>query len=615
MPSEVFPTCDIQEVFLAAPPTITQQILNLSIQQPSFMRDVYELKEWPDMPGNQLVQLITRGHMPAVERGFDAWKTQVNNTGCDPCSGVNCAYNWTDLGGNGFERKTVTLGAREFRSPSYCIDQISSTLQFEEVFAQIVRNLYAQIDFVKAVNIGQNGLTSLGKKYVVDSGGAKPNRADPYVYPNIGSARLSTLNITMLEFFYEFMRRSTNTIPYDVVDGAPIYALEASPQLLARLYLDDTNLRQDVRFSGLANDMLLKYNFMSTIRGMYIAAPILYPRRFRIVAGEPVEVLPWVNGVPMEIGSFTGNNPLYEDPSYATHEEIILHGKYPFTVWFKEKKTTLGQNTSFGPEPVFFNTWTWVNPQTIDDPYRRVGYFATAGQVAVGGNYSDGIYNILVARPQVQLMATFLPNADCPPEDTPCENTIPDQACPCPVILSAIPNPVTPGNYFVTLAVPTAAVPTDTVQLGLDTGGYAEGEVVTVSEDAKVIEVTFDDDSNLSDCDHFTTIFCDDTLGCFADVTAYSIVCTDNTRLTLTLSNPIKAVTASDVVTLYFGNCDSTSATVVSVDMSANSWVVDVGGTAFCDQVNGVVGICVPPATDATCPACGNAPSITQCST
>lgn len=613
--SEVFTGIDIQEVFLAAPPTVQQQILNLSIKQPEFMRDVYDLKAWPDVPGNELVQLITRGRMPQVERGFDKWAKQVNNTGCDPCSGVNCAYNWTDLGGNGFERKATTLGHREFRSPSYCIDEISSTLQFEEVFAQIVANLYAQIAFFKAVNIGQNGLTSLSKKYVVDSAGAKPNRANPYVYPNIGSAKLSTLNITMLEFFYEYMRRSTSTWPYDVVDGSPIFALECSHQLLARLYLDDSNLRQDVRFSGLANDMLMKYNFMSTIRGMFIAAPILYPRRFRIVSGEPVEVLPWVNDVPMEVGSFTGNNPLYEDPSYATHEEVILHGKNPFSVYFKQKKTSLGQNTSFGPEPSFFNTWDWVNPQTIEDPYRRVGYFVTAASIGISQQWSDGMYAILVARPQVKLMATFLADPACPPTPSDCDNEIPAESCPCPLVLNFMANPITANQYYITLAVPTAAVATDAIQFGLDTGGYVIGTVVSKSSDSKTVLVSFPDGTNLGDCDHFTSVFCDNTLGCVADVLAYSVVCTDSTRLNLTLSNPIKADTASDAVTLYYGNGTTASATVVSVNMTANAWVVDIGGTAFCDQVGGVVAICVPPATDATCPTCGGAPTSTQCST
>lgn len=613
--SYIFPDCDIQEVFLAAPPTVQEQILNLSVKQPEFMRDVYELKEWPDVPGNELVQLITRGRMPTIERGFDKWARQPNNTGCDPCSGVNCAYNWTDLGGNGFERKATTLGHREFRSPSYCIDEISSTLMFQEVFAQIVANLYAQIAFFKAVNIGQNGLTSLSKKYVVDSDGAKPNRQNPYVYPNIGTVKLSTLNITMLEFFYEFMRRSTNTWPYDVVDGSPIFAIEASHQLLARLYLDDPNLRQDVHFSGLANDMLLKYNFMSTIRGMFIAAPILYPRRFRISGGEPIEVLPWVNDVPMEVGSFTGNNPLYEDPSYATHEEIILHGKYPFSVYFKQKKTTLGANTSFGPEPSFFNTWDWVNPQTVEDPYRRVGYFVTAASIGISQQWSDGMYAILVARPQTKLMATFLPDPACPPTPSDCDNSIPAQGCPCPLVLNFSANPITAGDYFISLAVPTDALAEDEVQFGLDTGGYVNGTVVAVSADAKTLEVTFPAGTNLGDCDHFTTLFCDDTLGCSADVVNFSVVCTDATQLTLTLSNNIKAVTAADVVTIYFGNCTSASATVVSVDMTRNVWVVDVGGTAFCDNVGGVVGICVPPATDASCSACGSAPSSTQCST
>lgn len=601
----------VQDAFLAAPPALASQILDLSVKVPNWMRDVFEVSPFPLGNGTTLEQIIYRGQMPQIERGFDRWKKLANNTGCAPCEGPDCSYNWTNFGGSGLERKLTEMMAREFRSPEYCINQIKTTAHFKEVFAQIVLNLYRQVDFFKEMNVGLNVLTSLAKKFVVDSGGAKPNTANPYVYPNIGTARLSALNIEILEFFYEWMRRIPDAVPYDNINGAPVYALEASHQLLARLYRDDPNLRQDVRFSGLANDLVSKYNFMSTIRGMFIAAPILYPRRFNIVAGEPVEVLPFVNDIPMEIGSFTGFNPAYEA---ATHEEVTVHGKYPFKLFYMPTEDTLGQNTSFGPEFSWFNSWMWVNPQTVKDPFRRVGYFATSANIGISQQFSEGIFSILVERPTTLLMASFYPNATCPPAASPCSNEIPATGCPCPLITGYSANPITAGQYFITLAVPTDAEAEDTIQFGLDTGGYITGTVVAVSSDAKTVSVTFSGGVTLDTCDHFTTLFCDNTLGCSADVLNYEVVCTDATRLRLVLSNNIKADTASDVVTLYYGDGTSASATIVSVDMLTNTYVVDIGGTAFCDQVNGIVSICVPPGTDATCPTCGGLPTSTQCS-
>lgn len=610
-PSCVLTDTQIQEAFLAAPPLIQQQILDLTIKHPSWLRDLFPISEWPAGNGTVMQQLVFRGAMPPIERGFDNWSKQTNNTGCDPCTGPNCAYHWTAFGGNGFERKTTELMSREFRSPSYCIKEIQTTAHFMEVFAKIVENLYAQIDFFKEINIGQNVLTGLAKKFVVDSGGAKPNRQNPYVYRNTGTARLSMLNIELLEFFYEYMRRIPDAVPFDVVNGSPVFSIIASHQLLARLYRDDPNLRQDVRFSGLANDLLSKYNFMSTIRGMFIAAPVLYPRRFNLVNGDPVEVLPFVNDIPMEIGSFTGMNPAYEA---ATHEEVILHGKYPFKLFFMPTQTTLGENTSFGPEFSFMNNWMWVNPMTSEDPFRRVGYFATSAQIGISQQFSDAIFAILVERPKVTLMGAWLPEAPCPPTPVDCDNEVPAVGCPCPIVTAVIPNPITAGNYFVTFALGLDVAADDTVQLGTSTGGYVTGTVESVNADGTVVEFSFTQ-TIVCAADFFTTVYCDSTLGCYAEVEAYNPNCTDNTRADLVLSNPIKADTNADTVTVYFGDGTNSSATVVGTpNMATLVWTVDFGSTVFCDNKGGVIAICVPPGTDGSCGACGG-PVVTACVT
>ena len=380
---------EVTEAFLAAPPAIAKQIFNLSIKQPRWIRDLWEMEEFPRGQGTTMQQLILRGQMPAIERGFQTWKKLNNNTGCNPCEGPDCSYNIKQMGGTGIERKVMELMSKDFRSPSYCIKEIQTTAHYEQVFAQVVLNLYAQIDFEKEMNIGFNFLTSLAKKYVVDSGGPKPNKENPYAYRPLGTKRISALNIDLLEFFYEYMRRIPDAVPYDVVNGSPIFALEASAQTIQRLYRDDPQLRQDVRFSGLANDLVSKYNFMSTIRGMFIPAPILYPRRFKYDAGvgDWIEILPFVNDIPMEVGAFTGFNPDYEDPSIATHEEVLIHGKFPFKVFYMPTETTLGQNTSFGPEFSFMNNWSWINPLTVEDPARREGFFFTSATIGLARSF------------------------------------------------------------------------------------------------------------------------------------------------------------------------------------------------------------------------------------
>lgn len=621
----------VDEAFLAAPPLIASSILDLTIQHPNWLSSLWDLQEWPDGEGATMEQLIFRGSMPQIERGFGEWKKIPNITGCAPCEGPDCSYNWTPFGGHGFDRKLTELMQREFKSPEYCINEIRTTANFKEVFSKIVENLYRQTAFFKEMNIGQNFLTGLAKKFVVDAEGAKCNTQNPYVYRNTGGVRLSTLNIDMLEFFYEQLRRLPDAIPYDVVDGSPIYSLLASHQLLGRLYRDNDQLRQDVRFSGLANDLLMKYNFMSTIRGMFIAAPILYPRRFNINAAfDAVEVLPFVNGVPAEVGTYTYLNPEYEA---ATHEEVIIHGKNPFKVFYRPTLDTLGENTSFGPGFSFMNNWAWINPLTDGDPFRRVGFFATEANIGLSQQFSEGIYGILVERPSVALMAMYTPNPVCPVAPPTCTNIVPDLTCPCPLVLDISVNPMNPLNYYFTFATPVAVEAEDPIQLALDNGAYLTGSVEAVSTDGKVVEVSFTTALTKGVCTQIVEIFCDDSLGCSALVASASDCRSGQTNsVALVLSNAIKAA-ANDVVTAYFGDCTQADLTVVSVDPVTLTWVVQyaagfgptdnptgAGGPPatnaplsagmLCDR-GGISRICVPPSTDATCPACDA--SLTAC--
>lgn len=601
----------VSNAFLGSVPYIADEILDLSMKFPSFMADLPDFMEFPLGVGTQFNQIVFKSEMPQIERGFENWKTLSDNSGCAPCAGPDCAYNITPLGGTGFDRRAARLMTRDYQSPSYCIKEIQTTFQFEAVMAKIIQNLYAQLRFIKEQNVIFNAFTEQLKKYVIDSDGPKANPQNPYVYRRAGSATLGTLNIELLTRFYEQMRRDPSAIPYDTVDGNPIFAMELSAELLSRLYREDPQLRQDVRFSGLANDNLLKYNFMYSIRGMFIAAPILYPRRFNAVAGtgEFVEVLPVVNGIPMAVGSYTGQNGAYDEAEY---EEVTLHGKYPFKILYMPTAATLGQNTSFGPEVSWLDNLIWINPQTSQDPLRRVGNFMTTATIGIAAEFSDAMYGLLVKRNTLGLTFAQNPVATCPVEPPSCDNSVPDVLCPCPLILSYFVSPID-GSVILNLAVPIDVSAEDEVQFGLLTGGYITGTVVDLSEDGKSVQVTFTGDPDLS-CDQFTTIFCDNTMGCSSDVVRYSVVCTDATRLSLVLANPVKG-DIGDTINIYYGSGDSAAVTIISQDYTTNTLVVDLGGTAFCDQQCGVIGVCVPTAADATCGACDQGVTSDQCET
>jgi len=510
---------------------------------------------------------------------------------------------------------------KDFRTPDYCVKTIQNTRQFREVFSAIIANLYNQINFQKEVNVGQNYLTTqIAKKLVIDSGGFKSNSADPWAYPAIGTATLSAINVGALQRIYELMRRMVDVMPFAFANGMPMYAAVMSPELISRLYMDDPSIRADIRAvtGDYAKGLVEKYNFTESIRNMFLPVPYLWPRRFRWDAANTrwIRVLPFIKGIPGVVGTFAGTNPLYEDPSYATHEEILLHGKDPFTVFYQPTVQSIGEGTDFGgngaPESGFWDIFKWINPQTRDDPERREGYFFTSATIGLSADNSEGVYGILVPRPPVGTMIAFYPASPCPPDASACTNEIPETGCPVSVIQSFTAHPITAGTYFVTFEAPVDAVALDVIQLGHSNGGYVNATVVSVSADGKTFEVTIP--GTLPECDRWISVYTGDSLGCSATILGYSVDLADNTRLDLVLDRPIKADTAADAVTLVYGNGSTQSGTVVSFNMLTNVWKIDIGGTAFANNVGGLVEICVPTATDASCPACGSSYTTeTQC--
>lgn len=629
MADELCTPGQVQEAFINSPPVIQEQILDFSVKHPNFNRDAYELAIWPNGAGTQMQQLVFRAEMPQIERGLDAWRKMCNNTGCNPGAGPDCAYNFTELGGTSFDRKVIELMSRDYRSPSYCVTDIQTTAAFKEVFAKIVETLFAQVSWIKEFNIGQNIFTMLAKKYLVDSGGPKPNTQNPYVYRPPGATDLSNLNIELLEFFYERLRRLTSVVPYDVIDGSPIYALQASSQLLARLWRDDANLRQDLRFSSFADPNLLKYNFMSSIRGMFLPVATLYPRRFNVVGGVFVEVLPFLHGIPAEVGTFTGMNEAYED---ATHEEILIHGKHPFKVYYMNTEQTLGGNSSFGPEPGFLENWVWVNPQTDKDPLRRCGHYVTSAKIGVSPQFSEGIFGIIVSRPSKALMAQFNPVPVCPPVTPDCDNEVPALTCPCPLILDVIPNPLEDGQFYFVFATPQTVLPNDEIELGLESGGSVTGTVVDSSADGLTILLTLPAGVTLDTCNHFVSVACVDNRACSAFVLHASDCRSNQTGLVeVVLEFPIKA-DVDETVVGFFGDCTQQNLNIVDFDATTNTYTIEydagsgptddptgAGATVLsadmlCDRL-GLLKLCVPTATDATCPACGDGSlDLTACS-
>lgn len=611
---QCIPTDNTTQAFIANAPLIGSTIKNMELEAPNWYRDLLKPQPWPEDGGLSIQELEYHGELPKVEEGFDSWELLDDPSGCGVICTPNCGYNFHSLEGNAFNSRTFRIMRKDFMTDDFCVTSISSTRQFEQVFAAMVQGFYNQIAFHKEVNVGQNFISQISKKYMIDSAGYKVNSGDPYAYLPLGTTVLSAMTIEGMEFFYQQLRMLPRIQPLGMSNNMPLYAAVASPEFFSSLYRDDPKIRTDLRAAAAGNaqygdDLIQRYALNYTIRDMFLPINYLTPRRFYWDAGNTrwVRVLPWVKGVKGTVGTYTDVNPKYMDPSYATHEEVVIHGLDPIALMTRQDPSTLGEGSSFGPQPGdgFWDNFQWSNPETRDDPGRLVGRYWTRAQIALIAR--GDVYAILVPRKPLGSMVRFYDtNLTCPPDAVACSNALAAPGCPSPTIAAFYPDPVAAGHYYVSFTVPVSALAGDTIVLESTTHGFVNAVVDTggVSSDSKTFRVAIS--GTVPVCDRFFRTFNALDLSCSSAVLRYEVNPADNTQLNLVLRNAIRSYTNGASVTLRYGDGTSVVATIVSagIDMMSNVWRVDIGSSAFVDNVNGVSSICVPTATIATCPSC-----------
>lgn len=611
----------VKQAFIANAPLISSTIKNMELQAPNWYRDLLKPEPWPEDAGLSLQELEYNGELPQAEEGFGTWELLDDPSGCGALCTPQCGYNFYPLEGNAWTSKTFRVMRKDFRSPDFCVTSISSTRDYQQVFSAMVQGFYNQIAFHKEVNVGQNYMSQITLKYMVDSTGFRPNQGDPFSYLPLGNVKLSAPTIDAMEFFYQQIRMLPGISPYGYSNNMPLYAAVASPELLTSIYRDDPKIRTDLRYTAAGsesygNDLIQRYNLNYTIRDMFLPISYLTPRRFRWDSNQSawVRVLPWVKGVKGTVGTFTSINPNYMDPSYATHEEMIIHGMNPFGLYTRQDPTTLGEGSSYGPQPGngFWDNFQWCNPETRDDPGRLVGFYWTRAQIALMARST--CFAILWPRkPLTNMVRFYNPSQVCPPEATTCNNTLGDGGCPEPTISNFFPNPVEEGEYFVEFTVPVDAAAEDIILLESTSGGFVAAEVVEANENGKNFLVEIEGD--VSSCPRYFRIWNILDMACSSAVEKYSVVDGDASQLDVVLRAPIRAYQNLQAVVLKYGDGTTKSATVVAagVDITKNIWRLELT-TDFVDNVNGVVEICVPTSTVASCPGCGG-PEESQCET
>lgn len=601
--------CSPQVVDLAfreAEPYIEREIRDRTYQMARFLVDFAPVKLFNDGIGYTQTKVRFYGDIGPQFDGMDGWRReQRSRPVADGHQDANdaCGYIWEEVG-HGFEELQWYLMKRDLRTPEICIEDIRTFWEYEQMQELIFKNL-ADITVNMREQVNRNAIIGFSVKYVLTSNGLESNTLNPRELPNLGTGAtrvtVGKLNFRVLKRLYNALLREAAPYALETINGRPVFGLMASDDVLDDMYVEDATIRTDLHYSTMADSLLTRYNFMESIRNMFITIPDLYAPRYKVdTAGNLTRIFPYERDVMIQSGTRPAPNPEYDN---APYELVTILTKDLFCLRTRKTITTAGGQTDFEAETGMFE-WKWHNPERWCDPNRRVGYYFANGRIGIEpGDFTD-IPALLVARRPASLDVVFWPNAECPPVASSCSNALPSQGCPTPKIAGCNPD-ITDTDvlqFSLTSALASTYSAGDAISVRMANGGIASGTIDAISTDKMAVAIDFGEAVTCKP-NWYLEIVASPLERCSSVVVEDACLSTGNRSLRLENLVNSSAVATSVCKALLSTN-EWINATIVSIDKSTLTYVVTPGST-LTDEC--IVKFCVPTAIASTCPDCLNA--------
>lgn len=590
-------------MFKRAEQHIDDQIADRTYQMSRYWVDLYPVKAFPDGAGLTLDKVRFYGDIGPQYDGFDGWrKVKISGNGLDG-EHDGCGYKWEEVG-HGMETVSYDLMQRDLNTKPICVKDIRTFFQYQETQNLIFQNL-ANISANMREQLNRNAAYRLATKHV-----ALPqlpfNHQDPHQLPVIPSGvEVGRLTYRLLLQMYHSLSQEGGMYALATVDGMPSFGVVAHPETLHDMTYEDPEIRKDLRECDETSCALIKrYNFLEAV-GPFILMPDLYaPRYDRDANGNLSRIFPYDRSVPVEFGTRPITNPDYHS---AEFELVLILTRDLFALRTRRPLSSVGGNTDFDAESGMFS-WKWHNPERCEDPYRRVGRYVSTAEIGVEpGDFTDTMA-ILVKRKPGYSGVEYWPAEVCPPDPVACNNDLP-VTCPCPQVVGVCED-IDPNFLLVEFDSPTGAVATDVIELVTVNGSFVSATVDTVSADGLKLRLDFGVPVEPQP-GFFVELRCLDVSYCSSDVIKTELCGIIGNEISLKLCRLIKAG-VGDTITLNFCNGTQQDVPIVAgTDLASLSYTVTLAYADYCAN-GGVKSVCVPTATDATCPDC-NASVFEDC--
>lgn len=592
--------------FRESEPFIDREITDRSYRMNRYLVDYAPVRVFPDGIGYSMTKVRFFGDIGPQYDGYDGWRKEQRSrpvaNGCGPAHDA-CGYVWEEVG-HGFEELHFSLMRRDLRTIPICVHDIRTFWEFQQYQNLIFQNL-TEISSNMREQLNRNALIGFSVKHVVTSKGLEVNSANPYELPNIQGVTLGKLGFRILKRLYSALVREAGMFALDTIDGRPVFGIMASDETIDDLFYEDPDVRQDLRWSSMADSLLKRYNFMDTIRGQFVVIPDPFAARYKVDAsGNLLRVFPFERDVLIQSGTRPAPNPEYDA---APFEYVQILTKDIFALRSRKALASVGGNTNFNAETSMFE-WKWHNPERWCDPNRRVGFYYANGELGVEpGDFTD-VPGILVARRPFALDPQFWPAAVCPEDPVECDNELPLQGCPTQQVIGCCSDltDATRLQMRFSSPLPDTATPFNIV-LQLSDGNTKTVSVIAMSADR--CAATLDFGAETPECcpELYVQILPVTANACSAPVV--SEVC-DSTGLvhTLTMAYPLKAFANGATVSAK-GSDGIYRSVVITTGASSLTYIATYAALlpeGVCTEE-----LCIPPLLDATCPAC--APAAVAC--
>ena len=589
--------------FRESEPYVEQEIRDRSYRFPSFLADYPKLLYVPDGVGYTFTKVLFHGDIGPQFDSTETWRREEASRpeATDFADATNaCGYKFERVG-HGFDEKHYFLMKKDLETCPICVEDIRTTWQFEQYQNLIYKNLF-EVTRNQKEQLARNALIDMAVKYVVGTSGPVINTADPYKIPNLLGFVPSKITPQILKRFYSPLVREAGGFAIEYMNGRPMFGLMASDDVIQDMFLEDPDLRQDLRYGSKVDSLIEKYAFLESFRNMYIIIPDLFPARYKAdVAGNVTRVFPYERDVAATLsGSRPAPNPEYET---APYELILIITKDVFNFRTRNALTTVGGATEFGPEPVMGN-WKWWNPPC--DRAKRTGQYWTTLRLGIEpGDFTD-IVGLLVSRRPAGLDAAYWET--CTPVDA-CANDIDPQGCPCPVVVGGSVLKTSAGVLELDFSRPITALVAANLTLQLKNGQSLVGVIQAKSADNLSVRLLFSgvDTSTYQPGDLVGVLCIADT---YCDSTVSSICKSGALNVEVKLDRGLKCVTAADEITICFNDGTTVDVAVVSFDPATLALVLtETDGTvSLFDQACTGKGIAAVTCTD-TVGCSGDCPS------